>query len=164
VKKIIIYFFVIIFALVAILIGVDYWSQKTYQRSPMGNLTASFRAEYYLSRISHPNAKVADDAYWKLNDLYFTKWQTYNLILESVEDSTPISFLIEKDSMAVPGKPSRTAYMPHRKPIFYKTDRIYCRTVGEALLTLAYREFLWKTDFEGNWQVWWQANRGYYGH
>ncbi len=32
------------------------------------------------------------------------------------------------------------------KPVYYRTERVYCRTV----------------DYQGNWQAWWQTNRRHY--
>jgi hypothetical protein len=35
--------------------------------------------------------------------------------------------------------------------------------VGDAVLAFAYDEPKWRTDFEGDWDRWRLANKGYYG-
>lgn len=39
-----------------------------------------------------------------------------------------------------------------------KTQRVYCRTVAEALMAIMYREKKWTLAYQGDWQAWWQAN------
>jgi hypothetical protein len=46
--------------------------------------------------------------------------------------------------------------------VYYRTDRVYCRTVSEALMAIMYREKKWTVDYQGDWQTWWQANGKYY--
>lgn len=53
-------------------------------------------------------------------------------------------------------------FFARNKPIYYKTERVYVRTVGEALMAITYREKKWTVDFQGDWQAWWQANGKYY--
>lgn len=119
------------------------------------------RVNRYLRRLQHPNAKVASEAWLKLNDLYFTKWEAYNLILPHARDQAPINFLIEREPG--PGADAKMIFTVHDRAIYYHTDQVYCRTVGDAILGFVYNEGKWRKDFEGDWDGWWTQNRGYYG-
>ena len=54
-------------------------------------------------------------------------------------------------------------------PSYYKAERVYCRTLGEAIRAFLYNERdvrgapRWRRDYEGDWDAWWLANRGFYG-
>lgn len=123
----------------------------------------SQRVDLYIERMAHPNAKVASEAWINLRELYMTSWDAYGLVLEHINDDTPISFLIEIEKMPVPGKPAQDNFWANGKPIYYKADTVYCRTIGEAILAFVHNEPKWKTPYDGDWNAWWENNKGYYG-
>ncbi len=61
-------------------------------------------------------------------------------------------------------QPALEAFFAEAKPIYYRSERIYCRTVGEALMAMMYREGKWKVDYRDDWNAWWELNRTYYRH
>ena len=153
--------FWVVFLSIAFWAGVFFW--KKFDPLRQYPFLIPYTTKFYLERITHPNAKVANEAYWQVNNLYFTKWAAYEIILDYVEDQRPINFLIERKLRKFSNRPEFWGFVASSKPIFYKTDQVYCKTLGEAIMSLAHREKNWKTDCQGNWQSWWQANRGYYG-
>jgi hypothetical protein len=116
--------------------------------------------KHNLRLMAHPHPAVAHDAWQELSNLYFTKWTVYQMFPAEVGNAAPISFLIERQSFPGGGEnaPAMEAFFARNKPIYYKTDRVYCRTVGEALMAIMYREGKWAVDYQGDWQAWWQAN------
>lgn len=121
------------------------------------------RIDRDLKNLTHGNARIASQAWWDLRELYFTKWAAVDILIEHTGDPEPIHFLIEMDKRPVPGKAALDDFVTNGRPIFYKADRVYCRTVGEAIMAFMYNERKWRTDYNGDWQEWWQANKGYYG-
>lgn len=119
---------------------------------------------YNVELLAHPHPAVAYTAWMELWNLYFTKWAVYDTLPRHVADTRALSFLIEREQFPAAGDttPAVNGFMAREKPYFYKTDRIYCRTVGEALLAIMYREKKWRTDYEGDWKAWWEANKRYY--
>jgi len=114
--------------------------------------------------MAHPNAKVASKAWNDLNRLYMSEWKAYDYLVDHVDDPRPIHFLVEAGPAQYPYGHYNTRYFEvHDKPIFYKTNRVYCRTVGEAVLAMIYNEGKGRRDLEADWQTWWEANRGWYG-
>ena len=110
--------------------------------------------------LAHPHPAVAQNAWLELWNLYFTKWTVYQMFPEQVANPAPISFLIERQTFPPGGNgsPAMEGFFARNKPIYYKTERVYCRTVGEALMAIMYREKKWSADYDGDWQAWWQAN------
>ena len=136
----------------AIVAGVLFWRHGALQR-----------ANRCLHLLTHPNAAVAGQAWWDLRELYFTKWAVYEFCLQHVGDKEEIGFLVEREKGAGRGGPEQSDFTVKGHPIYYRTDRVYCRTVGEAILAIVHSERKWKTDFEGDWPAWWEQNRGFYG-
>jgi hypothetical protein len=120
--------------------------------------------KYNVRLVAHPHPAVAHEAWLELWNLYFTKWMAYQMFPEHLANAAPISFLIERQSFPPGGSnaPAMEGFFAHNKPIYYKTDRVYCRTVGEALMAIMYQEKKWTVDYQGDWQAWWQANGRYY--
>ena len=120
--------------------------------------------KYNVRMLAHPHPAVAHGAWLELWNLYFTKWGAYQLVPEHVANAAPISFLIERQSFPRGGDhaPAMEAFFARNQPIYYKTERVYCQTAGEALLAIMYREKKWAVDYQGDWQAWWQANRKHY--
>jgi hypothetical protein len=120
--------------------------------------------KYNVRILAHPHPAVAHGAWLELWNLYFTKWGAYQLFPEHVANAAPISFLIERQSFPRGGDhaPAMEAFFARNQPIYYKTERVYCQTAGEALLAIMYREKKWAVDYQGDWQAWWQANRKHY--
>jgi hypothetical protein len=120
--------------------------------------------KYNVRLLAHPHPAVAQDAWLALWNLYFTKWAVYQMFPDLVANDKPISFLIERQSFPRGGDnaPAMDGFFARNKPIYYKGDRVYSRTVGEALMAIMYREKKWTVDYQGDWQAWWQANGKYY--
>jgi hypothetical protein len=120
--------------------------------------------KYNVRLLAHPHPAVARDAWLELWNLYFTKYMVYQILPGEVANPAPISFLIERESFPAGGKnaPAMEGFFARKKPIFYKADEIYCRTVGEAIMAIMYREKTWDVDYQGDWSAWWQANGKYY--
>jgi hypothetical protein len=115
---------------------------------------------YQLRLLAHPHPAVAHDAWLTLWNLYYTKWTVYEMFPKEVGDTTPISFLIERQSFPASGdQPAVAGFFAVNRPIYYTSERVHCRTVGEALMAIMYREKKWPVDYEGDWKAWWQANR-----
>lgn len=116
--------------------------------------------KYNVRLVAHPHPVVAHEAWLELWNLYFTKWMVYQMFPEHLANAAPISFLIERQSFPAGSStaPAMEGFFAQNKPIYYKTDRVCCRTVGEALMAIMYREKKWTVDYQGDWQAWWQAN------
>ena len=125
---------------------------------------APFWFRYNVRLLAHPHPSVAHDAWLELWNLYFMKWAAYEMFPEHLVNTAPISFLIERQSFPRGGDnaPAMNGFFARNKPIYYRTERVYCRTVGEALMAIMFREKKWTVDYEGDWQVWWQANGKHY--
>jgi len=110
---------------------------------------------------------VSAPAWRTLHNLYFTKWTSYYIILEHINDEEPISFLLESYQTEAKGggvqRNYRAGYHPMRpgtfKPYFYQSDNHCCRTVADALKAIVYNEHKWQTDYAGDFDVWWEQNR-----
>ncbi len=120
--------------------------------------------QHNVRLLAHPHPAVGHDAWRELWKLYFTKWTVYQSVSAEVGNAAPISFLIERQSLPGAGEnaPPMEEFFARNKPIYYKTDRVYCRTVGEAIMAIMYREKKWSVDYQGDWQAWWQANAQHY--
>ncbi len=119
---------------------------------------------YNVRLMAHSNPDVAHKAWLEVWNLYFTKWAVFETFPEHLANTQPISFLIERQSFPRGGDhaPAMDGFFARNKPIYYKTEQIYCRTVSEALMAIMYREKKWTADYQGDWQAWWQANGKYY--
>ena len=120
--------------------------------------------KYNLRLVAHSHPAVAHDAWLTLWNLYFTKWAVFETFPKHLVNTQPISFLIERQSLPGAGEnaPAMEGFFARNKPIYYKTDRVYCRTVGEAIMAIMYREKKWSVDYQGDWPAWWQANGQHY--
>ena len=120
--------------------------------------------KYNVQLLAHPHPAVAHGAWLELSNLYLTKWTVYQSFPVEVGNAAPISFLIERQSLPGAGEnaPAMEGFFARNKPIYYKTDRVYCRTVGEAIMAIMYREKKWSVDYQGDWPAWWQANGQHY--
>lgn len=153
--------FWVVFLVVAAGIFVHQWRDK----DPMRNnpMLIDLQARYYISMLSHPQPRVAQQAWLNVWNLFFTKWQVVHLLPGYAGDPTPINFLIERRAFPASGEQrAMNAFFAEDKPLFYRSDRVYCRNVGEALMAILYREGKWKVDYAGDWKAWWQANAKYY--
>lgn len=122
------------------------------------------RTRYNLLLLSHPHPEVASQAWITLWNLFHRKWQVYHALPAHFADATPIHFLIERQSFPrAPEQPAMEAFFAKAAPIYYRSERVYCRTVGEALMAILYREGKWKIDYRDDWNEWWVRNRTYYG-
>ncbi len=119
---------------------------------------------YNVRLMAHPHPSVAHDAWLEVWNLYFTKWAVFETFPKHLANTEPISFLIERESFPTggPNNPAMDGFFARNKPVYYRADRIYCRTVSEALMAIMYREKKWTEDYQGDWQTWWQANGKYY--
>ena len=110
--------------------------------------------------LAHPHPAVANGAWVELWNLYFTKWTVYQMFPVEAVNPAPISFLIERQSFPSGGEnaPAMEGFFARDKPMYYKTEQVYCRTVGEALMAIMYREKKWTVDYQGDWKAWWEAN------
>ena len=121
------------------------------------------RARHNIRLLAHPHPKVARDAWVALWNLFHRKWQVYHLLPEHFDDARAIHFLIDRKSFPSTGEqPALEAFFGEARPIYYASERVYCRTVGEALMAMMYREGKWKVDFGDDWKAWWELNRTYY--
>ena len=119
--------------------------------------------KYQFGRLAHPNAKIAGDAWQKISNLFFTDWAVFYSVLDETNNNAPISFLIEKSAQLNSDGTKRDIFVATKKPIFYKTEQVYCRTIGEALMAMAYNDPKVDEKFYGDWQTWWRKNRSKLG-
>jgi len=141
-----------VFLALAVAFGVYAWRQGVEQR-----------CERCIRLLGHPQANIAAQAWWDLRELYYTKWAAYNFILDHLDDDRPISFLVEREIGASSAGPEALGFTTHSHPIYYRSDHVWCRTVREAMLAFIHDEGKGKVEFDGDWQKWWEENRGYYG-
>ena len=141
-----------LFVVVALTFGLYAW-----------NRGVEHRCQQYIKLMGHPQANISAQAWQDLRVLYFTKWAAVNYILDHLDDDRPISFLVEREKGVASANPDVLGFTTHNHPIYYRTDRVWCRTVRDSILAFMYDERKWKVDFNGDWQKWWDANRGYYG-
>ncbi len=116
--------------------------------------------------LGHSHPEVAEAAWAELWHLYYTKWAAVPLLPPHAGDQTPISFLIVRRNMPAGGdayQPAMAAFSAVGKAVYAKAEGVYCRTVGEAVLAIIYREKRWKSDYAGDWKSWWAENRKHYG-
>jgi hypothetical protein len=120
--------------------------------------------KYNVRLLAHSHPGVAQKAWLEVWNLYFTKWAVFEALPEHLASTQPINFLIERQSFPRGGDnaPAMEGFFARSKPIYYKTEQVHCRTVGEALMAIMYREKKWTVDYQGDWQAWWQANGKYY--
>ena len=131
--------------------GYYFWQQKPPQR-----------VKALLSRLEHPNARVASEAWRKLNNLYYTEWTAFYLLFDEMQksDSNPISFLIEKQRRVVNNvEQLRQSFSVNDRVIFYNTELVHCRTVGEALFAIAYNDPKIPNSDTSDWPAWWQRHK-----
>ena len=136
-------------------------------KDPLHNhpVLLEYWTRHNIRLLAHPHPQVAQQAWLTLWDLFFRKWQVYHLLPAHFADAAPISFLIDRRAFPSTGEqPALEAFFAEAKPIYYQSERVYCRTVGEALMAIMYREGKWKIDYQNDWNEWWELNRGHYGH
>ena len=122
------------------------------------------RTRYNILLLSHSHPDVASKAWIALWNLYHRKWQVYHALPAHFADPTPIHFLLERERFpANPDMRALEAFFARPKPIYYQAERVYCRTVGEALMAILYREGKWQVDYRDDWHEWWVRNRTHYG-
>ena len=122
-------------------------------------------ARHNIRLLSHPHPQVAAQAWVTLWNLFQRKWQVYHLLPAHFADASPIHFLIDRKPFpATAEQPALEAFFAEPKPIYYRSERVYCRTVGEALMAIMYREGKWRVDYQDDWSAWWELNRAYYKH
>lgn len=152
--------FWLVFLLTAAAAGRHFWiKNEPHRTSP---LFAPQWTSYNIERMRHPNPLVAAAAWRELHHMYFTKWDAVDVIMASIHDDAPISFLVTKQIFPEGSEGAKDAFWAQDKAIYYKTERIHCRTVGEALLAIVYKEKRWRTEYQGNWTEWWEANKAYH--
>jgi hypothetical protein len=128
-------------------------------------LLLDLRVRYNVLLLSHPHPEVASEAWTALWNLFHRKWRVYHALPAHFADATPIHFLIVRQRFpANPDMPALEAFSARPKPIYHAAERVYCRTVGEALMAILYREGKWKVDYRDDWNEWWVRNRTYYHH
>jgi hypothetical protein len=135
------------FSLVAVAAFIYIWTtQDPLRRNPY---LLPFWVKHNVRLLAHPHPAVAEAAWLELWNLYFTKWTAYQMFPGLVEDHAPISFLMERKSFPAgggPDVPAMEGFFAGRKPIYYKAEQVCCRTVGEAVMAIMYREKKWTTD------------------
>jgi hypothetical protein len=130
--------------------------------------SAPVQVEIALWKMRHPHARVASEGFTELQSLYFTKWAAVDPVLAHAEDPHRISFLVERN-VELPGTRPLLGFGVQGRPSYYKAERVYCRSLGEAIRAFLYNERdvrgapRWRRDYEGDWDAWWIANRGFYG-
>jgi len=155
--------FWVIFLAVSGALFAHQWKTK----DPLHNhpLLLEYWAKHNIQLLSHPHPQVANEAWITLWNLFFRKWQVYHMLPQHFADPRPISFLIDRKPFPATGEQrALEAFFAQAKPIYYQSERVYCRTVGEALMAIMYREGKWKMDYEEDWNAWWELNRKHYGH
>ena len=123
--------------------------------------------QHQISLLKHFSPEVSAPAWRTLHNLYFTKWASYYIILDHINDKEPISFLLESYQTEAKGggvqRKYRAGYHPMHpgtfKPYFYKGDQPCCRTVGDSLKAIVYNDHKWKIDNAGDFDDWWEQNR-----
>ena len=133
-----------LFVALSLAIGLYFWKQKI-----------PVRVQTYIRKMHHPNARIAGNAWIELQNLALNDAQAFSLLLRDLDDSGALSFLIERT-------PKGDFFVVRGRPIYFKTERVYCESVGEALAALAYNQHQWRTDYQGSWPSWWYKNRKYY--
>ncbi len=154
--------FWVVFLLVAAVAFAYIWTAKDPLRNHPYLLPLWIK--YNVRLMAHPHPEVAYKAWLEVWNLYFTKWAVFDTIPEHLANTQPISFLIERESFPQGGNNTSAmeGFFARDKPVYYKTDRVCCRTVSEALMAIMHREKKWTVDYQGDWQAWWQANAKYY--
>lgn len=141
----------LVFLLGAAAAGRHFWiKNEPHRTSP---LLTPYWTSYNLQLMRHPNPRVAAAAWRELSHMYYTKWDSVDAIRELIPDEGPISFLVVRQT---------DSFWAEDKAIYYKADRVHCRTVGEALLAIVYKEKRWRTGYDGDWAAWWEANKAYH--
>lgn len=144
-----------VFLSAALATGSVFW--KRFEPLRTNPLFVPRWAEYNIKRLADKDVKVAAAAWFELDHLYYTKWAAVDVIIAHVHDPAPIHFLILRENEV--GAGSRSGFIASEKPINYGNPPP-CRTVGEALMSIVYREKLFKVGLDADWESWWQANQG----
>ena len=146
-KRLRIIVYVVIFGLLA---GGGYyaWQQLPPQR-----------VKTLLAELEHPNAMVASAAWRQLQHLYFTDWSAFYLVLDEMQSKTPISFLIEQSKPKNAESGDDIRFVVNDRALFYKTEQVFCKTIGEALMAIAHNDPKRRSAYSGDWLSWWKENR-----
>lgn len=120
-------------------------------------------AERYLAgkieAMKHSDPRVGAAAWGDVANAFGTSWASFQIVMRLAEqnDAAPVWFLVEKEKFPVPGEAAREGFWATSKAVFHKTDRVYCRTVGDAVRAIIYNERKWTQDWDGDWSAWWTA-------
>jgi hypothetical protein len=122
------------------------------------------RIERLVWQMDSSDPETGAAAWIGLQQLYRSSWGAFEPTLEHVLDEDPIAFHIQRR----PGPDFRGTRPPYHAlsmPIGHEGRAVHCRTVGEAIMAMAYNEGRWQTDLrDDGWASWWTRNQGYYGY
>lgn len=150
--------FWLLFLLGAVLIFRRHWVPGLLHRHPA---IIAWKIESGIRGMADEDPKKASAAWYRVYGLYNTSWPAYYKILERVGEPAPVRFKL----MRTPGPPSqgggRTIMSWWPSPNGEGAPAAP-RTVGEAVMAIAYDEGNWGQDFAGDWAAWWKANKHRY--
>lgn len=155
----------IVFWVIFLSVSGTLFAHQWKTKDPLNNhpVFLEYWARYNILLLAHPRPEVATQAWITLWNLFHRKWQIYHMLPQHFADRSPINFLIERKSFPASGEqPALEGFFAQAKPVYYYSERVYCRTVGEALMAIMHREGKWKTDYRDDWNAWWELNRTYY--
>ncbi|MBI5241782.1 MAG: hypothetical protein HY926_15020 [Elusimicrobia bacterium] len=141
----------------AVLIGIHHW--VPLDKNP---LIVPLRVEYNIRGMASADPKKAAASWFQVYHLFNTSWQAYYRVLTHVGDERPIHFRFTRSQgfQSYAGRPVNGFWAaPEALPGGWPAE---CRTVGHALLAVAYDDGSWGTEFSGDWQAWWKANKHRY--
>jgi hypothetical protein len=151
--------FWLLFLLGAVLVFRRHWVPGLLLRQPA---VISWRIERDIRLVADKDPKTAAAAWYRLYGLYNTSWPAYYRILERVREPAPIHLRFIRTPGPQSQAPGRLIDMWWPAPQGAAGEPAACRTVGEAVMAIAYDEGNWGQDHAGDWGAWWQANKHRY--
>ena len=120
-----------------------------------------------IERLSHPHATVSGAAWEELQRLFYYEWDAFEEILNNLDNREPITFLIvleegKAEEEQAEAESEKSVFKAWSKPLFFKADTVYCKTVREALLAIVHNDEKAQIPYSGNWESWWRENRKYF--
>jgi hypothetical protein len=139
----------------ALIAGVHFWKQnEPHKNNPY---FTRFIVDSHIKKLAGSDPREAAQAWMDLNVLYIEHCATYLNVMKHRTDPRPIRFGVVPGEFRIEGYPPVPGFVS--RPDASET---MSRTVGEAVSAILYNRYAWKSDFEGNWAAWWDANRQHY--